>query len=244
MLKRYVFITIKINKKLFFSCILFICMICFFVTWKDEPLATVFHSSIRSKIVIDPGHGGIDGGTGENFGLLEKNINLKVSLKLKKSLIGKNFNVIMTRDKDVSLEEKSDIKASRYLKDLDARKSMINNNGDIFTSIHVDANPDSIKTRGVKIYYYPTSTESKRLAQSICTSINNTVYKSFLNMNNTKAVIVPDDFYVLRETQIPGVLIEIGFITNPEDRKLLRSEKYKAKIAQAICNGIVKYFKE
>jgi N-acetylmuramoyl-L-alanine amidase len=82
------------------------------------------------------------------------------------------------------------------------------------------------------------------LAQSICTSINNTVYKNFLNTNNTKAVIVPDDFYVLRETQIPGVLIEIGFITNPEDRKLLRSEKYKAKIAQAICNGIVKYFKE
>ncbi|MCT4620035.1 MAG: N-acetylmuramoyl-L-alanine amidase [Marinisporobacter sp.] len=243
MIKKNIFIIIKINKKMLVTGILFMIMVSIFSIWKEVPLKAVFHHSIHRKIVIDPGHGGIDGGTGEDFGLLEKNINLKVSLKLKKYLMDKKFKVIMTRDKDSSLEKKSHIKASRYLKDLDARKNIINNNGDIFVSIHVDAHPESIKTRGVKIYYYPASMEGKKLAQSICGSVNNRIYKKSLKTNNVQASIAPEDFYVLRETQIPGVLIEIGFITNPQDRQLLRSEKYKIKIAQAICEGIFNYLK-
>ncbi|MCT4607478.1 MAG: N-acetylmuramoyl-L-alanine amidase [Marinisporobacter sp.] len=243
MIKTNIFIAIKINKKILLTGILLMIMLSILFIWKEEPLKSVFHHSFYRKVVIDPGHGGIDGGTGEDFGLLEKNINLKVSLKLKKYLMDKKFKVIMTRDKDISLEKKSHIKASRYLKDLDARKNIMNNNGDIFVSIHVDAHPDSIKTRGVKIYYYPTSTESKKLAQSICTSVNNRIYKRFLKTNRVQASIAPEDFYVLRETQIPGVLIEIGFITNPQERQLLRSEKYKAQIAQAICEGVSNYLK-
>ncbi|QXM05588.1 N-acetylmuramoyl-L-alanine amidase family protein [Crassaminicella indica] len=243
MLKRTVFIVIKINKKALLALSIFILALLIIGGWKEKSLQTVFGYSLSKKVVIDPGHGGIDGGTGEYFGFLEKNINLNVALKLKKYLTDEKFDVIMTREKDISLEEKSPIKASRYLRDLDARKRIINN-GDISVSIHVDANPDSIKTRGVKIYYYPNSIEGKKLAQSICNSINNIVYKRFLNTNRIKAVIAPEDFYVLRETQISCVLIEIGFITNPEDRKLLKSEKYKAKMAKAICDGIIQYLKE
>lgn len=205
----------------------------------------VFYQGTNKTIIIDPGHGGIDGGTSDSFGLLEKHINLEVSLKLRNRLRNKNFRVIMTRNQDVSLENKSHLNTSRYRKDLDARKKIINNsNGQIFVSMHVNADPISEKTRGVEIFYYPTSKEGEDLARAIADAINRIVYKQFLNEQHVKAKVIGEDYYVLRETKIPGVLIEMGYITNATDRKLLKNEKYKNKMAIAIENGIRKYLEK
>ncbi|QEK13430.1 N-acetylmuramoyl-L-alanine amidase [Crassaminicella thermophila] len=245
MFPKFICITIKVNKKLLIIFITFIIAIFMMIILRAEFFQPVFKYHNNKVIVIDPGHGGIDGGTSDRFGLLEKHINLDVALKLRNRLRNKNFRVIMTRNKDVSLENKSHINDSRYKKDLDARKKIINNSGAaIFVSIHVNADPNSTKTRGVEIFYYPTSVESENLAREISTSINYIVYKNFLNENHIKAKVIGEDYYVLRETKIPGVLIEMGYITNTVDKKLLKSEKYKNKMAIAIENGIMKYLKK
>lgn len=232
---------IKLNRKVLILLgiiVLSIIAVCFI---KNSKIINVLGDRFNNKIVIDPGHGGIDGGTGDKGGLLEKDINLDIGLKLKKELEEEGFRVIMTRDKDISLEEFSDINSSRYRRDLNARKTIINENNPLmFISIHVNSSKKST-ARGVKVYYYPTSTEGKRLAESICKSVDINVYQNFLKDNSMKAEAIPENYYVLRESESTGVLVETGFITNLEDRKLLTDEEYQKKVAFAIKEGIKEY---
>ena len=225
---------IKLNRKILILLAIIVLLIIVTIIFKGSKVSRIFKYQSNGTIVIDPGHGGIDGGTSDKEGLLEKDINLDVGLKLKKELLAEEFKIIMTREKDQSLEEFSNINSSRYRRDLNARKTIINENDPlIFISIHVNSSKNS-RVRGVKIYYYPTSSEGKKLAESICESVNINVYEKYLKDNILEAEIIPEDYFILRETQIPGVLVEIGFITNLEDNKLLKDEKYKTKIAFAI----------
>ncbi|MCF6460764.1 cell wall hydrolase [Clostridium sp. Cult3] len=208
---------------------------------KSSRVSKIFNPKDRQIIVIDPGHGGIDGGTGDRNDILEKDINLDVGLKLKKELLVEGFEVIMTREKDVSLEELSSIKASRYRRDLDARKSIINENDPlVFVSIHVNSSKKS-SARGIKIYHFPNSMEGQRLAESIAKSVDIHVYDKFLKDTSLRAEVLSENFYVLRETKYTGVLVEVGFITNLEENKLLKDRKYKEKVAFAIKKGILEY---
>ncbi|RKD30908.1 hypothetical protein BET03_13175 [Thermohalobacter berrensis] len=236
-----------IRKKTLVIILIFIFLILLLSTIiiKTKRSTSVFKvNSISNKnIVIDPGHGGIDGGTfHRGSGLLEKDVNLDISLKLKKTLNHRKANVILTRDKDISLENKSNINASRYRRDLNARKEIINrNNPDVFVSIHVNANPSNLRQRGAIIFYYPTSDKGKKLAKEISYKIDTIIYKNLLKTNSIKTQVLPGDYYILRETSSPGVLIEVGFITNPKDRKLLTNPKFQEEIARAICEGIAEY---
>ena len=233
---------IKLNRKiLLLGIILFIIIAT--ITFKKFKVSKIFSYKNNDTIAIDPGHGGIDGGTGDKEGLLEKDINLDVSLRLKKELLVEGFSVIMTREEDKSLEELSNINGSRYKRDLNARKTIINESDSIiFVSMHVNSSKKT-SVRGVRVYYYPTSVEGRELAESICQSVNKNVYEKYLKDDNLKAETMPEDYFILRETQYPGVLVEIGFITNPEDNKLLKNERYKKKIAFAIKKGIIEYLK-
>ena len=233
---------IRFNKKSLLICIVFLSLIflSFKSFWKSYK---VFNHENLKNIVIDPGHGGIDGGTGNEKDILEKDVNLDVALKLKKELLVEDYNIIMTREKDQSLEEFSNIKASRYRRDLDARKTIINENEPlVFVSIHVNAST-SPKARGIKIYHFPNSIEGERLANNIKESIDEYVYGKFLKDENLRSEVLSEDYYILRETNFTGVLIEIGFITNPEENKLLKDKKYKEKVAYAIKKGILEYLK-
>ena len=220
---------------------LIIFLVLSFIVLKDSKVSRIFKYQSNGTIVIDPGHGGIDGGTGDKEGLLEKDINLDVASKLKKELLVEGFKVVMTREKDQSLEEFSDINASRYRRDLDARKSIVNKNDPIvFVSIHVNSSKKT-SAKGIKVYYYPNSYEGKELAENICQSIDLNVYEKYLRDDTLKAEVLSEDYFILRETEFPGVLVEIGFITNPEENKLLQDEKYKTKVAFAIKKGIIQY---
>ena len=195
-------------------------------------------------IVIDPGHGGIDGGTGNKDDVLEKDINLEAGLKLRRVLEKEGFQVVMTREKDESLEQYSEIKGSRYARDLNARKTIINKSDPaLFVSIHVNSSKKP-SSRGVKVYHYPTSVEGQRLAECICQSVNDNVYRDFLREDSIKAETMGENYYILRETDSTGVLIEIGFITNPEDKELITSRRYQKEIALAIKEGIKDYMKQ
>lgn len=204
----------------------------------------IFSFMNENIIVIDAGHGGIDGGTGNKNDILEKDINLQISAKLKMELIVEGFQVVMTREEDISLEHLSDMRGSRYRRDLSARKSIINNNRPLtFISIHCNSSKRST-ARGIKIYYYPDSIEGEKLAKCISLSVDENFYKGYMKEENMKSEILTEDFFILRETEYPGVLIEVGFLTNPEENKLLRDDEYQRQIARAIKKGILKYLEE
>lgn len=239
MFNRTFFLVIKINKKIAMAIIALAVLLLFSSLFISNKSATVFNSS-RKTIVIDPGHGGIDGGSSSS-GLLEKTVNLQVSLKLRKVLNDKGINVVMTRDSDISLESKSNLNSSRYNKDLHARKTIIDgNNSTAFVSVHMDAYKDP-SARGVRVFYYHGSEESKKLAQSICDKINKMVFNDFLNTSSVKAQISTGNYYLLRSSKTPGVIVEIGFITNPTDNKLIQREDYQTIIAKAVSEGIIDY---
>jgi N-acetylmuramoyl-L-alanine amidase len=192
-------------------------------------------------IVIDPGHGGIDGGASFN-NVLEKNMNLEVSLKLKRMLERDGANVIMTRAKDVSLDHLNRKNEYRHKRDLISRVDIINSTApDLFLSIHVNADRSSSKTNGPMVFYFINSIESKKIAQSIQKKLEEAYTQSGHNVSPRKPV-GNISLYILRNTKVPGVIIELGFITNTKDRELLTTQAFQERISAAILLAIKEYF--
>ncbi len=191
-------------------------------------------------VVIDAGHGGIDGGT--NYGeILEKNINLDLSLKLKEYLLESNTKVIMTREEDTSLDHLNNYSTSRHTRDLRARIDIIHQaEADIFVSLHVDHRIRQSWQQGPIVLYYPYHQQSKRLAESIQARLNNLVYKG--SKIKSHQILKRNNLYILKSRQVPGVIIEVGFITNDLDRKLLVDNDYQDILVEAIYQGIADYF--
>ncbi len=238
-------VTIKIDRKLLIlitAALIFTLMAVIPPSVRKTLLVFNDNSTAYNAVVVDPGHGGIDGGATDRAGLLEKDINLDVSLRIANILKNKHVKALLTRDKDISLDSKSSLKASRHRRDLNARKNIINRTrADIFISIHVDSDPGHPQTRGMIVFYYPESREGQKLAQFIKHSIDIMIYERYLRDASLRTRIRVNDYYILRETRIPGVLIELGFITNPEDKKLLLDINFREKIAEAISCGLVEY---
>ncbi|SHF38453.1 N-acetylmuramoyl-L-alanine amidase [Caldanaerobius fijiensis DSM 17918] len=183
-------------------------------------------------IVIDPGHGGIDGGCNRG-GILEKNINLSVALTLRKKLENAGATVFMTRETDTALDHLNNKNPYRHKRDLIARVDIINQHKpDIFLSLHV--NSGNSKSRGAIVFFSSKNPESKKLAQPIQDYLN-----ELTGQVNTS---LTGDFYILRNAASPGVLIEMGFISNPQEANLLQDKTYQSKLADAILSGVMYYF--
>src|SRR5690606_38634704 len=120
-------INLNIKKILLFLVILAV-LLGTLIKYRYSKSLSIFNFLEQNIIVVDPGHGGIDGGAGKKGDVLEKDINLNIALKLKRELLVEGFRVVLTREQDVSLEGLSNIKASRYRRDLDARKKIIDGN--------------------------------------------------------------------------------------------------------------------
>lgn len=201
-------------------------------------LTSSFSSSLKNKvIVIDPGHGGADPGA-QNSGLKEKDINLDISLRLRESLESKGCIVILTRevDKDFYLPG---FVLGRMAKraELDQRINMATeNNADLFISVHTNSFPRP-NTYGMETYYHLKSSPGKALAELIQKQL--TQLQSD-NKRNSKA----GDYYLINQSKMPAVIVEVGFISNPRERKLLLSSNYRDSIADAIGKGIEHYFND
>lgn len=197
-------------------------------------------NKIKAKtIVIDPGHGGIDGGANKG-NILEKNINLDIAIQVSSILKANGANTILTREKDMSLDKLIDDGGSRYKRDLNARTNIINSsNADLFVSIHANCISGDTSESGTMIFYRGKGSPSNKLADNIMNKIHNE-FKS-LNRNQHSPQI--GDYYILRNAKIPGVIIETGFISNEYDCSLLLDSDFKHRIAKAVCLGINDYFK-
>lgn len=189
-------------------------------------------------IYIDPGHGGVDGGA-EREDAVEKDIALSIAKKLRDYLQEQGAFVFMTREKDVDLADE-DTKgfSRRKVQDLHRRVKLINESeAEFFVSIHLNAIPSS-KWYGAQTFYSTNYIESKIAAELIQEEL-------IRHLNNTKREAkVINHIYILKKTKKPGVLVEAGFLSNPQEREQLLKEDYQDKIAAAIYQGIVRYFTE
>lgn len=193
--------------------------------------ANAKNSSLSGKvIIIDPGHGNKDPGT--TFGdLYEKNINLEISLALKKELSSSGAIVIMTRDRDYDLAYPS--ATYRKKSDFDNRIKLINNSGaDLYISIHLNFLNNSAYY-GPQVFY---DKENKSLALILQHQLNKDTKTS------REVKTIPSSTYMYDKLNIPGVLIECGFLSNANERGLLVSDAYQEKIAMAIKKGLSEYF--
>jgi N-acetylmuramoyl-L-alanine amidase len=204
--------------------------------------AKTFNNSHTRTIIIDPGHGGIDGGTSKND-ILEKDINLDIAKRLRIYLKQKGYEVAMTRDKDKSLESLSNKTGSRHLKDLNARTYIINNsNAQLFMSIHTNCHTGNSYADGSLVLFNGKFFENKTLAYCVQRALNNiTIDGIERTIHNPQYSF---DFYLLNYSKIPGVIIETAFISNQKEWELLQQDNFKNQIAKAIADGMEKFFKE
>lgn len=182
-------------------------------------------------IVIDPGHGGKDPGTSSKT-IYEKDINLAISKYLEIELAKSGATVILTRDDDYDLSEPN----ARWRKksDFDNRIQLINNsNANIYISIHLNYLTDSS-------YYGPQIFYNDEFTIELATIIQNTLND---NLNTSREIkTIPQKTYMYDKLNIPGVLIECGFLSNPDEKNKLTTEKYQQKLAILIKDAIIKYF--
>ena len=186
---------------------------------------------LGKTIYLDAGHGGVDAGAQANQ-IKEKDINLILVKKLEKSLVSKGAIVYLTRDGDYDL---SKTKTNRKRSDLSNRAKMINeSSADIYISIHLNSTTESV-WRGLQIFYNNINRENKTLAETMDKVIRN-------NLSNVHDVKEENSYYMYKKIKIPGILIEAGFISNPSDNYILRSEEYQDKLVNNITLGIIEYF--
>lgn len=193
-------------------------------------------------IVIDPGHGGVDGGAVSRY-ILEKDINLNVALFLRKKLESSGAKVIMTRTEDVELGKSKKIDRNRYIMDLNVRVSIINNSGaDMFISIHTNSNVKKPSTRGAIAFYCNSHPHNREMAYIFQNVFNTMEFNYGGNAYKSHHIPQKGNYYVLRNAKIPGIIVETGFLTNSTDIMLLQKSEYQEYLSEAIYKGIVDYF--
>ncbi len=182
-------------------------------------------------VVIDAGHGGNDPGKVSADGIMEKDVNLAIALKLKQELENKGIKVILTRDSDICLAQEGT--SNKKKSDMINRMELVNSSGaDILISIHQNSYKDT-KVKGAQVFYYSGSEESKMLAEGIQNSI-----KQKVDMDNNRKIKPNNDYYILRKSVCPAVIIECGFLSCPEETGKLVDEGYQEKLADAISDAV------
>lgn len=190
-------------------------------------------------IVVDPGHGGIDPGAVGPSGIKEKDITLMVGQKLGRILSGAGAAVILTREEDVDLSDPGPgTLLEKKRQDLARRVAYANQReADLFLSIHVNSFPSS-RWWGAQTFYLRDSPTGKQLAQAIQEELIRVLG------DNNRRKVKPEIYFIMQNTHMPAVIIEVGFISNPREEKLLMDPLYQEKIAQAIYAGVVQYYRQ
>ncbi len=231
----------KKNGLIFLVFLLFLLLLFLFAyknvaaRYEERSIAALSWVLAGKLIVVDPGHGGEDPGALGHSGVHEKGIVLDVSKKLAETLRQSGAQVLLTRESDRDLSDQ-DLHNMYGIKvqDLTRRVELANNNNaDLFISIHVNSFPDR-RENGSQTFSQPGSEESWKLAVAIQEELNR-----FLE--NPGRAPKQVDYFANRMTKMPSVIVEIGFISNPQEEKLMLDPVYQNKTAWAIHAGIARY---
>lgn len=201
-------------------------------------MASALADQRNPTIVIDPGHGGEDGGATGKLSTSEKDINLAIALKLESLMKISGFNVVMTRTTDISISDDLDTIRERKISDIHNRLKMIEAQGDcIFISIHQNHFSES-RYSGAQMFYSTKNSSSKELAENIKSRVVELLQPE--NTRETKPAT--SSIYLLWNTKVPAVLVECGFLSNESEAAKLSDKVYQQQMAFAIYSGFLDYF--
>ena len=215
-------------------------ILCFIVVTYGASIATTTVAQLipmerEPTIVIDAGHGGIDGGAISVSGLPESQYNLEISLKLEDLLHLLGFQTKMIRRTDISVYTSGQTIAAKKVSDLRQRVRMVNGTENaILLSIHQNTFSDS-QYRGAQIFYGPKG-ESRELAQLLQEGLRQT-----LNPDSQRNIKKADGVYLMQHIESTGVLVECGFLSNPQEEALLRSADYQRKICCVLATVTARF---
>ena len=237
--------TAKISSKTILSLILI--FIFTFITsgtvivMKKKTLKVSADFNRFQTVIIDAGHGGVDGGTSAKDGTLEKDLNLQIALKLNEMLNSMGVKTILIRDKDVSVhDETAKTIRQKKVSDLKNRLNIINNTDDpVFVSIHQN-HFDEAKYNGTQIFYSKNNPLSRSLAEKIRMPVI-----TYLQKENTREIKQSGtEIFLLNNSQVPSVMVECGFLSNDEEVNNLKNNNYQQELAFLIAIGIIDYFND
>lgn len=210
-------------------------IICFFflTLFLPKVTATIKGYSLIGKVIcLDSGHGGVDVGA-QNTNIIEKDLNLILSKKLEKELTARGAIIYQTREGDYDLSKTT---INRKRSDLYNRAKYINKiNPDMYISIHLNSTT-SANWRGLQIFYTNKNKKNKEIAEQITDYLKD-------NIKNVRDIKQDNNYYMYKYIKSPGILIEAGFISNPDDNYLLRQPEYQDRLIDLITNAIEIYFK-
>ena len=210
-------------------------VLCAALTYTDISKSSPAFSALPisgKTIILDPGHGGWDPGKTGISGENEKDINLKIALRIKDYLEQGGAEVYMTRETDTALSQTKSGDMKERINH--AKKGEAN----VFISIHQNAFT-SAAPRGAQVFYYNGSDGGRALAECIQSRLI-----SFADSKNTRSAKQNSSYYILKKTDIAAIIIECGFLSNPAEERELNTEEYRDKIAWAVYMGLWDYFSE
>lgn len=188
----------------------------------------------RHTVVVDPGHGGPDPGAVGGAGTLEKDVVLAVGQELARYLSQAGIRTVLTRNEDRRLADEAGSLKNRQVEDLNRRAQVAREvAATLLVSIHANAFP-SPRWSGAQTFYQEGEAESQRLAEAIQAQL---VRRLPPNRRQAR----PADYRILRESEMPAVIVEVGFLSNPEEEAKLRDRAYQGRVAEAIFHGIMDY---
>jgi len=204
------------------------------VLWAGLAAEPVFAPVERTPVVwvIDPGHGGEDGGAVSESGLQESGVNLEVSLRLREILRFSGQQTRMTRDGDVSVcDEGLPTIRARKASDIRNRVALVNETpGAILVRIHQNSSPSSPETHGAQAFW---NSEGEALAETVQEALN-----SVVNTHRAKEPRkIPKTIYLMNHVTVPAILVECGFLSNAAETALLMEPDYQTKLAAVIAAG-------
>ncbi len=201
------------------------------------------NASIPDRLLmIDPGHGGEDGGASSDGGLVEKDVNLAVSENISSLCLLFGVPSDMTRCDDRLLYDKyddlEDYKGKKKSYDLKNRlRATEESEADLFLSVHMNKFSDP-KYSGLQVYYSPGNDDSEKLAGVVQSYVKNHLQPQ----NNREAKKAGSSIYLLDRMSIPAILVECGFLSNPEESSLLSQSEYRAKLSVSVFVPLLEYF--
>lgn len=211
-------------------------LICFFLITITLPKVTASVNSMNllgKVIILDSGHGGVDAGATGNQ-IIEKDLNLILTRKLEKELVFRGATVYLTREDDKDL---STTTINRKRSDLYNRAKYINKiSPNMYISIHLNSVTNS-SWRGLQVFYTTKNEENKLIAETITNHLKESI-------SNVREIKKDNTYYMYKHITSPGVLIEAGFISNPNDSYLLRNKEYQDKLISSISDSIEIYFQK
>ena len=227
----------KYRIELTMACLL---LVCFYLLSRQAAVISVNQTERGTQkvasplILVDAGHGGSDPGMIGVGGLEEKGINLSISLLLRDTLEKSGYSVIMTREEDKGLYDSS--AANKKAQDMQRRIAMIREHMPVLSvSIHQNSYHDA-GVHGPQVFYYESSVEGKKLAEAVQSSLNNQ-----LEVDRPREVKGNTSYYLLKRSSGTLVIVECGFLTNPEEAQKLQTKEYQEKVAAAVSEGIRTY---